>query len=112
MINWKITTTEQMTFVDAGSADTRALAAEEAIDAALAHFVVHADSALGINAITITVGDDDIIAGPGFTPTGDYDEDGTRRGMYDARDQLSGWPRGSWHFASSTPTDRAAEPTQ
>jgi len=28
------------------------------------------------------------------SPTGDYDEGGTRWGMYDARDQLSGWPRG------------------
>jgi len=40
------------------------------------------------------IADDDIIAGRGFTPTGDHDEDGTRWGMYDARDQLSSWPRG------------------
>jgi hypothetical protein len=90
MITWLLTANNDHDLLDAGSADTRRVAAEGAVTAALSHFSTHATAGARATPVTVVVGDDDIICGPAYTDAGDYDEANTTQGMHDVRDRLSG----------------------
>jgi hypothetical protein len=90
MITWLLTANNDHDLLDAGSADTRRVAAEDVVNAALSHFATHADLEKHSTPVTVVVGDDEIICGPGYTDDGAYDEPNTTKGMYDVRDRLSG----------------------
>ncbi len=74
---------------DAGSADTRALAAEEATDAALAHWARQHPRTGGAEGITICVDDAEAYVGPGIDAAGVYDVKATTDLLHQMRDHLS-----------------------
>lgn len=76
MITWLLTANNDHDLLDAGSADTRRVATEateDAVTAALSHFATHATTGARATPVTVVVGDDDIICGPGYTDAGDCD---------------------------------------
>jgi len=73
----------------AGSADTRALAAEHACAAVAEHFAAIAEQPHGHNPVTICVDDAEAIAGPGYHPDGTYDATGTARVLHHIETELA-----------------------
>jgi hypothetical protein len=74
---------------DAGSADTRARAAQEATDTVLAHWAAHHPRTGGAEGITICVDDAQAYVGPGITADGVYDVEATTVLLHQMRDHLA-----------------------
>jgi len=80
---------------DAGSADTRALAATEATDSVLAHWARRQPHTGGAEAVTICVDDAEAYVSPGIDPDGTYNPEATTHVLHQVRD----------HLATPTPDD-------
>lgn len=74
---------------DAGSADTRALAATEATDSVLAHWARRQPHTGRAEAVTIRVADTEAYVSPGIDPDGTYNPEATTHVLHQVRDHLA-----------------------
>lgn len=109
MIIWTITSTSSDTPADAGSADTRDRATDEAITAAVDYFAVHAEDPIGSVALTIVVGDSYAIAGPGYDESGAYAPASTRAGLLHLSDGLACRYPAAWELSVTNDRDHPTD---
>ncbi len=96
MITWTVTVEQATAPTASGVGQSRAGAADAAVAAALDYFAVAAAPTPGLGAVTvaatITVGDAEVIAGPGYDRCDVYAAEATAAGLQTVRDHLATEP--------------------